>query len=544
MGYIDFNGNPVEINTGSSSVDTSGLFDISKILLKKGEKHLCKNGVYSVNPWRSGGSIQNNNRIFVEFAIYGSENNKLYSNRVTSGWIYKVDGLDVYAKLLSKVEDYYDSGFNFNSADKVATLTEEPQYITYGISGDSGAVFSDLEMAYNVVSDVKVSADLEEVKYITKNRQGFLEQIHDTVNEKNIVSLDSFEDERTRRLRTEAIRQINQLRHAIRIATFNVRGSGGFGQKNWYKLKECLQNYGIDICGMQEVSYPLGNDPSYTKVLSEYFNSWQFNSFSDVGYLYGKNNRSVMCGNGCEIVSSDETYLSAQSPSGDYRYVVKCEITLPRFMDKRGSENLKLSVYNTQLEVINNNIAQSQAREILAMAQADPNPFVIIMGDTNDFTITKEVWEIFEDGGFEGVANTNTSTVGGTWDFNCIDNFFLSNRVKSLDWDVVFAQDYPWRESEMLSDHDLVLADVTFDYSDIRCLNFKMDEGITATVSNGKNWMTDKETVTVTFNGATSLTCYDCMIQPSQGATAFTISGNTVTIDGSKLIGDVYIRAT
>lgn len=346
------------------------------------------------------------------------------------------------------------------------------------------------------------------------------------------------------------IRKMNKARHALRIATFNIKGSGGFGQRNWPELKKCLEDYGVDICGLQEVCYPL-QDQTGEGTFAEYFKSEQFPYVSDNGDAYGVEAGSSDIGLNERMLLSrypqghtTETYYTTQSASGDYRYLAKTEITLPRYMDKRGSEKLKMSVYNTQLEVINMATAQAQAREIVEIVAQDENPFIVIMGDTNDFTLDKEVWKIFEQAGFLPVVTTNTSTVAGTYDFNCIDNFFLSKRIKALNHDVIWAQDYPWKESEMLSDHDLVIADVELDYSDIRCLNYKT-LFCSIETSSGRDWLTNEETMTVTvkpYDGfkLSSVKVRDTMVD----ITSTVYADGVVTLTGADLRGDVFIDAT
>ena len=412
-------------------------------------------------------------------------------------------------------------------------------------------------LSYEILSTAQIPSDMLFTKYDKEKSRGFLEQINTEIVEYEISSL-STRDEYARRFRTEIIRENNRTRHAFRIGSFNI---ARYGQAHWPTIKKCLQNYGIDICGLQEVSYPNGDNPNSSAVdghtkLSEYFDSWQFDSFSTNGAYgefpnngsYPNNVRCMMAGNGFKVDSSVETFLQEQNlGDGDYRYVEKCVMSLPRYKDKRGSENLKLSIYNTQLEVRGASIAQAQAREILAMAQADPNPFIIIMGDTNDFTLTKEVWKIFDNAGFTPVVNTNTSTVAGTEDFNCIDNFFISSRISALDWNVVWAQDWPWTKTgtvrPMLSDHDLVYADLQLDYSDIRCVNLFLTN---CTTTWTRGWLSDSETVTITITPDTGYQLpaqpnkmLDCMIANPE---ALSYSNGTVTIDGSKLIGDVYIK--
>lgn len=346
------------------------------------------------------------------------------------------------------------------------------------------------------------------------------------------------------------IRKMNDERHAFRVATFNIKGSGGFRQENWPKLKECLEDYGVDICGLQEVYFPL-QDLSGYGTFAEYFKSEQFPYVSDNGDAYGVEAGSSEIGKNERMMLSrypqghtTETYYQTQTPDGDYRYLAKTEITLPRYMDKRGSERLKMSIYNTQLEVMYSSTTQAQAREIVEIIAQDENPFIIIMGDSNDFTLDKEVWKIFEEAGFTPVVSTNTSTVAGTYDFNCIDNFFLSKRIKALNHDVIWAQDYPWGNQSMLSDHDLVIADVELDYSDIRCLNYKT-LFCSVQTSTGRDWLTEEESMTVTitpYDGyeLSSVSVRDTMVD----ITSTVYADGVVTLTGADLRGDVFIDAT
>lgn len=541
MGYIDFNGNTVDFNQAIGSV-----FKVESIRLPKNEMFpFPGDGIYATNPWGGSGDVTHNNRVFVSVEFYNKNGTRLFQDRKTSNYVWRVEGLNVYSSPLYDIA-YYEKEEQFKPVILVGTLSEKPTYMKYSMSGDSGASYADLYMTYNVIDDEAIDADLKRVLYKKDEYTGFLEQIHDSETKQVIDGL-ADTDDMGRRLKAEIVRQINKARHGIRLGTYNV---ARYGQEHWYKIKKAFEDCAIDICGMQEVMYPLGEGTSYPKIFSEYFtNTWLFANASDNGDAYPKNERMLLTREGYGIDSTEETYLSTQSASGDHRYVAKSVVSLPRYMDKRGSENLKLSVYNTQLEVINMNTAQAQAREILSMAQADENPFIIIMGDTNDFTVDKKVWQIFREGGFEPVVDTNTSTVAGTYDFNCIDNFFLSSRIRAVDWDVIWSQEYPWLKGSAtapvytLSDHNLVIADVVFDYSDIRCINTKLTN---CSIDYTKGWLTDQETITITVTADSGYTLgtvsvLDCMMTNND---AVTINGGVITIDGSKLVGDVYISAS
>lgn len=397
-------------------------------------------------------------------------------------------------------------------------------------------------LTYSILSDQSIEEGLYQVEYNNEKYLGFFEQIKDYVDNELITSLNE-SDEHGRKLKSQMIYTQNKMRHALRLATFNI---ATVLRDHWVVLKECLENYGIDICGLQEVRYPL----TVTPTLVDFFTGWAFPYVSDNGDAYrkgdereGLNERNLL--SRIPIDSTEEYELTMGT---DYRYLAKSVLSLPRYMDKRGSENLKMSVYNFQLEV-SGTVAQTNAREVLDIVTQDDNPFIILMGDTNDFSTSKEVWKMFQQAGFKPVVSTNTATVSGTYDYNCIDNFFLSDRISALNYDVINAQKYPFIDGtgfhSAISDHDLVIADVVFDYSDIRCVNYQLSH-ITATATNNRTWLSDTETLTITLtpeSGYTlgTITVRDCMLDNPE---AITISGNTITLDGSELIGDVLITCS
>lgn len=483
--------------------------------------------------------------------LYDENNNKLpqkYQHPTIGSFSFSrrnklvIDGTDVYYCIyINKTE--YDSGISRD--DYHWHFLEKPAYIRTTNIPISFQIpyFETIDQANQILTKINTETSI-----------GLLDQIGEFVYSKQFASLDN-QDEFARRLTTKVIRDANKMNHLFRIATFNI---ARYGQGHWYKIKECLQNYGIDICALQEVSYPQGGGGStMNNTLKGFFTSWQFSSFSDNGNVgefpnngnYPNNVRNLMTGNGFAIDSTVETYLSVQAQSGDYRYVAKSVVSLPKYMDKRGSDKLKLSIYNTQLEVVSATVAEAQAREILSMAQSDENPFVIIVGDTNDFTLEKNVWKIFKNGGFAPIINTNSSTTAGVEDFNCIDNIFLSSRVKAKSYNIVCAQEYPFihRTTRVqygaLSDHDLVFADIEFDYSDIRCVNLVLDH---CTTTWTKGWLNNQETISfaiVADNGYVLPNApnkmLDCMMANSE---ALSYSNGIVTIDGTKLVGDVFIK--
>ena len=434
---------------------------------------------------------------------------------------------------------------------------------TYGFENDAVPAYISMEGSYNCVytDESEASDDDQFVDIVLNGNYGFGDQLAD-IAEESIKNGFGDVSDFGRWLKSQFVYQTNRMRHALRISTFNV---ARYGHKHWYRIKQFYQEHGVDIAGLQEVSYPLGNTASgFNFVFSDYFESWQFKHFSANGEAYPQNERMFMSTLDYPIVSTNEVYYQTQKidSSGDHRYYTKCEFTLPRYMDKRGSEYLKMSIYNTQLEVSSPNTRLAQAQELCAVAVADQNPFIIVLGDTNDFGLDKPIWEIFENAGFSAAISTNTATVSGKADFNCIDNLFLSRRLSAIDYDVINAYEYMFESSSganPLSDHDMVFADIALDYSDIRCVNIKVRYGTPEVTAKGTvlerdadgytlayDWLTPSETMSIRIvpdNGYNlgTIKVFDCQIA---NPNALSVSGDTINIDGSALIGDVYIVCT
>lgn len=438
---------------------------------------------------------------------------------------------------------------------------------TCGFENNAVPAYISMEASFNCVyTDAEDASDNDQfISIIDDGNFGFSDQLAN-IAEGSIKNGFGDVTDFGRWLKSQFVYQANRKQHALRISTFNV---ARYGQKHWYRIKQFYQEHGVDIAGLQEVSYPLGDGSSLmNNVFADYFESWQFKHFSENGDAYPQNERIFMSTSDYQIASTEEVYYQTQKidSSGDHRYYTKCEFFLPRYMDKRGSEYLKMSVYNTQLEVSSPNTRLAQAQELCAVAVADTNPFIVILGDTNDFALDKPIWKVFADAGFEPVVSTNTATVSGAKDFNCIDNFFLSSRLSALGYDVINAYDYMFESSSgsnPLSDHDMVHADICLDYSDIRCINVRIKYGTPVVTSKGVvkdrietgadagitfayDWLSSSDTVQIQLVPDVGYTLgtikvLDCQIANSN---AFSVNGDTISIDGTKLIGDVYIECT
>jgi len=529
MGLYDVNGNAI-------GTDLENVFEVKKIFIPSGEKvnfpgdgkYYCNPFGFSTNQYNIKFYDENDNYIDVKNIKNLTYRTDLHS--LAGGqrdWI-EIDGTTITIRTVIN-KDEFDAGSNHGIA--IGEFESIPKYMR-----------ASKPMTYEVYSYSEFDANKVLTIYNDNVSEGLLEQVYKSSFDQMFNDLNK-SNENGRKLRSNIIYIQNKMRHAMRLATFNI---ATVVREHWKVLKECLEDYGIDICGMQEVRYPLSVEPT----LVDYFTGWAFPYVSDNGDAYrkgsdreGLNERNLL--SRIPIDSTEEYELTMGT---DYRYVAKSILSLPRYMDKRGSENLKMSIYNFQLEVSGTR-AQENAVEVLEVVQNDDNPFIVLMGDTNDFSINKEVWKIFENAGFTPVVSTNSATASGTYDYNCIDNFFLSKRITPLDYDIISAQNYPWVSAgtvrSALSDHDLVIADVVLDYSDIRCVNYRLTD-VTATAEKNRTWLSSDETLAITLTPASGYTlgAISVLDGDRDNTDAYTISDNTITLIGNQLKSDVLITCS
>lgn len=315
---------------------------------------------------------------------------------------------------------------------------------------------------YGMVSDEDIAQDLYQVEYNNEKYLGFFDQIDDFV-QKNMGDSVLFKStEFGQKFVQETVYQINKTRSAMRIGTYNAY-SAGQAQTNWACIKKQLMDFGLDICAFQEVRDPL-NTVGTNKVWADEMTSWQFPYASSNGALYPVNERVAL--SKYEIVSSWEQQYERNGT--DNRFLAKFEILLPAYQDRIGSDQLKLSVYSTQLEVASKDVAYAEAQEMLSIVATDKNPFIAICMDTNDFSIDKRIWKLIEDAGFTKCINPLSQTTRDQNDI--IDQIFVNENMNPLNCDVINSKRYMYYKNGnnvAVSDHDLCFADIQFLYDNI-----------------------------------------------------------------------------
>lgn len=334
---------------------------------------------------------------------------------------------------------------------------------------------SDARITYGMYSDENLQTGLYMVTYNEKYL-GLFDQIKAYIENNFGNSFLNHTTDIGKQLIQETVCQINKTRDAIRIGTFNIY-SAGHGQSNWECVKSELQNYGLDLCAFQEVKDPL-NTVGTNKVWADEMTGWQFPYASTNGELYPTNER--VCLSRYPVVSSTE--YEFQDWSSDHRCLAKYEIQLPLHQDRVGSEQLRMSVYNTQLEVSTsrnpqtgyaypNNVRKSEAQEILNDIANDKNRFIVVCMDSNDFSHDKEIWKMFTDAGFTACIDGRSQTTRDQNDI--IDQIFVNENMQALNCDVINSKQYQFMKNSgmaAVSDHDLCFADVKLLYDSFYCV--------------------------------------------------------------------------
>lgn len=431
------------------------------------------------------------------------------------------DGLNVTVETYVSMEEW-----NNRKPHAVSryTLSGVPKYIKTNRS-------------YNFVSISEVAEDYMWIKLDTKNHFGILEQIEDYVQTRLEERIDG---DIGKKIKCMSIRETNKTRDAIRIGTYNIYGAG-HGQSNWECVKEQMQDFGIEICAFQEVKSPNGNlDSTNTKIFADEMTGWQFPYCSDNGDLYPTNERMLL--SALEITDSSE--FEFENWSSDRRCLAKYEVKLPLFKDRVGSDQIKMSIYNTQLEVYpgtgnaTNRILETQ--QILDEISKDKNPFIVVCMDSNDFSPDKEIWKMFIDAGFTYAISIESQTVRDQ--NNCIDQIFVCENMEVLNYDSINSNLYKFYKNGMtaVSDHNLCFADIKLKYENFCCIKQSLTN-----VSSDCSEVTIKkgEALTINVLADNGHTIEKVIVRMgANDVTASVYTEGIITIP--EVTGDIYIIAS
>lgn len=261
-----------------------------------------------------------------------------------------------------------------------------------------------------------------------------------------------------RMMKTFAIRELNHQRNAFRIGTFNLYINSTW--TNRPTVKKELETYGIDICCFQEARAV--DDANRPINIGDYLKGWQFGYCNTNADTKG-NTRSLV--SAYEVLSSEEVTFTANT-SNSYLH---CVIQLPRYKDYADGLTT-LSIYTYHGKVDSATTRADEVTQILTAIAQDTADFIIVTGDTNDFSANKDIWAQFNSAGLTPVHDGKSETV--TERNNSLDNIFISSNITCLYYDVINSGEWKYKPTstsaeQAVSDHDLVFADLHFDFDSV-----------------------------------------------------------------------------
>jgi len=266
-----------------------------------------------------------------------------------------------------------------------------------------------------------------------------------------------------RMMKTFAIREINRQRDAFRIGTFNIYINRV--QTNRPIVKKELETYGIDMCCFQETQNTNG---SQQMNIGEYLTGgWQFRYFNTNPAIVHPTSGQTIVSN-YEIISSEEVMFEANNENA----YVKCVIKMPRYKHYINGDTT-LSLYTYHGTVTSDAIREQEVTQMLAAIATDTSDFIVVTGDTNDFSGSPNYrydrWAQFEAAGLTPVHRGDSSTIEDDNVHMSIDNIFISDKIKCLYYNVIPSWQWMYTPPNAqapvpVSDHDLVYADLQFDF--------------------------------------------------------------------------------
>lgn len=531
----DINGNVITESSASVSSILDTAFSVKKVTFGSNEiAGFNGDGTYYPNPFipvedsTTGVSVTflDENQKFIN--VYDTDGNLVshstlglfsFQKRVS----LQIDGLTITSRLYVSYDRYLN---DMPSNVYTYTLEKMPVYVKFNT-----------KVTYNIESNDELADNLYIAHYNDDVCVGLYEQVNEYVQKKTDERMEASLGRRSKSL---AVDVMNRARDAFRIATYNIYGAGHY-QNNWDCVKEQLQDFGIDFCACQEVKDPLATVDG-NKVFADEMKSWQFPYCSSNGDLYPTNERMLL--SRFPVLSSYEWEF--EKASSDRRCCAKYEVQLPLYKDRVGSDQIKMSIYNTQLEVYPTNTGNatnriSETQEILDMIAEDKNPFIVVCMDSNDFSPDKEIWKMFTDAGFTYAIPIKTQTV--TAQDNCIDQIFVNANMEVLNYDVINGNLYQFFYSDKMnpvSDHDLCFADVRLDYDNFYCIK----QALTNVTSDCSEVIIDNDSpLTINLTAESGYTLGTVKVRMgADDVTASVYANGVITIPS--VTGDLYITAT
>lgn len=294
------------------------------------------------------------------------------------------------------------------------------------------------------------------------------------------------------RVKYEIIREERKAQNKFRIGTFNTFISRQ--AERWSDIRRMTKDLLIDICAFQEVHY--GSGSVVERRLPEYLKSWL--------YPYGSYHTPINEGETTNAVSNNKAIASHWEVLSTYYHVfrchpgqqfIKCVILLPEYkFYPFAARRCTLSLYSYHGCSTNYNgtsasdIRIQEIEEMMETISQDTSDFIVICGDTNSFESTTDKttgkhaeWEKWKSYGFKPVTDGSCPTIGfeygvsngfynadGEWiSGGSYDQIFVGDNIKADYWSVVPPRHYANSGDVPISDHNLLYADLIFDFDKI-----------------------------------------------------------------------------
>lgn len=261
-----------------------------------------------------------------------------------------------------------------------------------------------------------------------------------------------------RMMKTFAIREMNRTKDAFRIGTFNIYVNNT--RTNRETVKKELETYGLDICAFQEARNLTDNGDQMN--IGDYLKGWQF-QYCNTNTATVTNGRSIA--SALQILSSTEVTFTDNTENS----YLKCVIQMPRYKDYADGLTT-LSLYTYHGNVSSATTRTAEVTQMLAAIAEDTSDFIIVTGDTNDFSTNKDIWAMFAAAGLTPVHDGKSETV--TDRNNSLDNIFVSSHCSCAYYNVINSSEWMYIPAggstpQAVSDHDLVYADIVFDFETV-----------------------------------------------------------------------------
>ena len=294
------------------------------------------------------------------------------------------------------------------------------------------------------------------------------------------VSIPDIDSEFYRRMTMRSIKRENKEKGAIRIGSFNIFGAMLQPQANWWVVKKEVMEYGLNICGFQEVGNGTLEDDGVTQRFSftEVMTGEQF-PYSDLS-VGNELNAAQRIISDCEITTGEYVpyTLTVNNTTKTFGYD-HCIMNLPNYHHAR-AWNKQLSMYACHFSTTGSE-ARAMIAHMLEVLEADTTEYKVLVADTNCFRLGDDgrpwCWALLEAGGLypsltdftkSSYRDPITQEQYNNGELDMIDNVFISSNMKCINWNIVDSRDYPIPgvSGGAVSDHCMVYADVIFDYVD------------------------------------------------------------------------------